>query len=465
MVPYRRHMASMCSLALCCAVLLAGCAEDRPYTAPGFAFLTSYKAQRSGVPVLLNNAEWWRGLNEPVLNQLIALALRDNLSLAVTRERVVQARAEAQTVAPAFSLSPAANAYIENDSGGSPVATGTAELGFGWMLDPWGGKRSERKAAAARIDIAAAEVDAGQLLLLYNLANAYVDLRYRQQLIALQQRELAGWQSTLRITKELAKADAATQLEIKRSQAHVAEIQAQLPGLKADAAMKQNEIAVLAGFAPGQLPVDLSALRSQPAAKMSASVGIPADLLRNRPDLRLAERSYYAALQDIGVAQAARYPQVSLVGAISLNALESRGTNSDYYFGPSLQVPNPVSSEAKARVSARESLARQAYTSWKASVMQAILEVENALLDYKATSESLSASSRAVTLYSEARGMTDEVFRSGSATLSDMIDADQEVSSAKKSLAFARYRQALSFIALNVRLGSGHAAQRIAGAP
>ncbi len=460
MALYRRHRVFLRNVALCSIPILAACTQNGAYVAPSFPFFQSYKAEKSGVPVLLSNAEWWRGLNEPVLNELVDLALRDNLSLTLSRERVVQARAEAHMISPLFGFTPSASAYAtrDDDLGKGIVGSGSAALGFSWMLDPWGGKSAERKAAAARIDIAGAEVDAGQLLVLYNLANAYVDLRYRQQLIILQEQDLAGRQRILRLTRDMQQSDAATKLEITRSKARVAEIQAQLPGLKADEAMKRNEIAVLVGFAPGELPVNLAFNNRQPAAKMAANIGIPADLLRNRPDLRLAERSYYAAVQDIGVAQAARYPQVSLMGAISLNTLSSGGDTVESYFGPSLKFPDLASSAPQATVSARESAARQAYTSWKDAVLQAILEVENALIDYNGAAESLAASHRAVRLFGEARDMMDEVFRGGNTTLSELIDADQEVTAAKKALALAQYRKTLSFVALNVGLGSGHSA-------
>ncbi len=455
-----RRGASLCSAILCAAVMLAACAPQTPYKGPQFPFMPGYRAAQTGAPVLLSNAAWWQQLNDPVLNQLIDLALRDSLSLEVAKARVVQSRAELRGVAGGVSLVPSIEAQIAGTDTTEAVGSGNAELGLSWMLDPYGAKREERKAAGARLEVADAEVDAAQLLVLFNLANAYVDLRYRQRLVALRQQELQSRQRTLALTRQMAEANSATRMETTRSAARVAEIQAQLPGLQAAVVIKQNEIAVLAGHAPGTLPVDLAGgghQPGQPAPEMSPDVGIPADLLRNRPDIRIAERRYYAALADVGVARAALYPRLSLTGAITLNAFEAGRGGASYFFGPTVQFPSFPNGSAKAGVEARHAVVRQAHAIWQATVLNAILEVENALVDYKGVSDSLHAAGRAARLYAEARDLTDEVFRRGDATLGDLIDAEQAVSTAQNALADARYRRGLSFVALNVRLGSGHA--------
>lgn len=453
-----RRAASLSAL-LCAAVTLAACAPGASYKGPQFPFMPGYRAAEAGAPVLLSNAAWWQRLNDPVLNQLIDLALRDSLSLVLAKERVVQSRAELRAVPGGVGLEPSIGLQAEGSDTTDPAASGTARLGLSWMLDPYGAKRAERNAAGAQLEVADAEVDAAQLLVLFNITNAYVDLRYRQRLLALLQQELQSRQQTLALTRQMADASSATRLDTTRSAARVAEIQAQLPGVQAAVVMKLNEIAVLAGHAPGTLPLDLSS-GGQPVPDLSPDVGIPADLLRNRPDIRIAERRYYAALAAVGVARAGLYPRLSLTGAITLNAFEAGQGGASYFFGPTVQFPSLPMGSARAGVEARSAGARQAHAAWQATVLTAILEVENALVDYKGVSDSLNAASRAARLYGEARDLTDEVFRRGDATLGDLIDAEQAVAGAQNALADARYRRALSFIALNVRLGSGHAAGR-----
>jgi len=457
--------ASLRGMALFAMAVLMGCAPGKPYEGPRFPFMSSYRAAHSGAPVLLSNAEWWKRFKDPVLDQVVTLALKDNLSLAIARERVIEARAELRQVPGAAVLSPSVGVTAEGTGSSGPDGTGTARLGLSWMLDPYGAKREQLKAAGARAEAADAERDAAQLLVLYNVANAYVDLRYRQRVLQLRRQELDSRQQTLALTRRMAEANSATRLDTTRSQARVAEIQSQLPELEAAITAKKNEIAVLSGAAPGTLPINLDAGGGQPRPDLAPDMGIPADLLRNRPDIKIAERRYYAALSDIGVAQARLYPSLSLTGEITLNALKGGRSGSEYFFGPTISFPSLPTGSTRAAVDARISQAKQAHATWKSTVLTAILEVENALLDYRAVSESLQAASRATKLYSEARDLTQEVFRREDATLGDLIDAEQAVAQSQDALAEARLRQAQSFVALNVRLGSGNSAGLGGAAP
>ena len=440
---------------------LAGCATDRPYLAPGFPFLPGYARAQDVPPVLLSNTAWWQGLDDPVLDRLITLALTDSLSLSVARERVTEARAARGTVPGAAVLSPSATARVSGTGNSGPVVQETLQLGLAWMLDPYGARRQELRAADARIDMREAEVDAARLLVLFNMANAYTDLRYRQRLLSLARAELDSRQQTLALTRRLAAAESATRLDIVRSEARVAEIRAGLPDQEAAVTAKLNEIAVLAGTAPGTLPADLLAALThgpQPRPGLSPQVGIPADLLRNRPDIRIAERRYYAAVAQIGVAEASQYPSLSLTGTISLDALNGGARSVGYFFGPLLQFPSLPLDGAQAQVEIRQAQARQEHEAWKSTVLIAVLEVENALVAYQAVTAGTQSSAQAARLYREALDLTREVFERGEATLGDLIDAQEAVSGADRALAGMALRHAQSFIALNVRLGAGNAA-------
>lgn len=452
----------------CAAVLatgLAGCTADGAYQAPSFAFLSAWRAPApgpAGAPVLLKNEEWWLRLGDPALNRLVVLALADSPTLERARERVVEAHAARREVPLAATINASAGVQLEGRGNNDPDTTGTGRIGPVWLLDIWGGRRAQIRAALARAEAAEAERDAAQLLLLSNLGEAYVDLRLQQRLLSLRLQELRVREQTLATTRTMIAASAATRLEALRSEARVETIRADLPGLRARIAGLRNQIAVLAGAAPGALPADLAATLSragpQPRPDLGPDVGIPADLLRNRPDLRIAERGYYAALADVGVARAALYPRLSLSGAITFNALERSGSGTNYYFGPSLQLPAIPGGPAYAAVDAQQSRARQALTDWRATVLEALLEVENALLDYSAVSGSIQAAQRAARLHGEALDLTRAVFERQNATLTDLIEAEQARAEADRTLAEALARQARSFIALNVALGSGHGA-------
>lgn len=444
------------ALAATLFVGLAGCESTAPYAAPVFPFQRAFSAADRASPVLLSNANWWMRFNDPVLDSLIDRALTGNMSLEAARERVVQSRAELATIPGAVSLSPDAQLVTQGGSGGTQANIGSGNLGFTWLIDPYGGKRAQVRAADARALAAGAEVNAAQLLVIQNLANAYVDLRYNQRLLTLRSQDLAARRKTLALTQSFFDADSATKLDIVRSQAVVSDIEGQVPGLKAAIAAKKAEIAVLVGMAPGTLSTDLDKGSALPRPRMVADVGIPADLLRNRPDIQIAERLYYAALQDIGAAKAQRYPSLSLGGAISLNS-ERGQTSTGYFFGPAVQFPDVLSKAPRAAVDARESLARQAHTNWKSTVLQGILEVESSLLTYSAAATAVSSSDRTVRLYQEAVDLTRDLIERDGATLSDLIDAESSSAIAKATLAENQRQQARAFVALNIALGSGNA--------
>ena len=452
---------SLCSMVLTCALVLSACApQGDGYLKPGFSFLSKYKAGPATKSVLLENAAWWRKLGDPVLNDLIALALRDSISLKLARERVVAARAERAAVPAQWMLTSNASARGEGVGSDGPVLSGPVELGLTWMLDPWGARRDQLRAAGARIEVAETEVGAARLLLIYNIALAHVDLRYRQRLLALAQRDLARASQTLRETQFMRDAGQTTRIDVMRARARAAALQAELPTLRAGILGRINELSVLTGYAPGQLPGGLGQAlgkaTGQPRPKMPSEIGIPADLLRNRPDIHVAERRYYAAVTDIGVARSELYPRLSLTGLISLNMLGPASNRPEYFFGPSVVFPAIPTKSTRARVALRESLARQAHETWRSTVLEAIVEVENALLEYAAVGTSLSAATRAARLYRETERLTRNVVQSGEATVTELIDVQREVTEADRRVADLIQQRARGFVEINVRLGAGH---------
>ncbi len=451
---WRTAPRTFCFMALVIGV--AGCAEPGRYDQPGFPFLKSYAAAPQGNPVLLSNAAWWHRFKDPVLDALIQQALSGSLSLEAARERVTEANAALRQIPGAAALSPDASLKSVGANGNPARGVAEGNLAFTWLLDPLGGRREELNSAGARIEVAAAEVNAAQLLLLFNLANAYVDLRFQQRLLVLRYQDLASRRQTLALTQTFFDANSATRLDLVRAEAVLAEIEGQIPGLQAAIQAKKAEIAVLVGVAPGTLAINLDQGGGQPRARLSSEVGIPADLLRNRPDIFIAERLYYAAVADIGAARADLYPKLSLGGAISLRSIKGN-SSTEYFFGPTLQFPSLLSKAPRAAVEAGESRARQAHTTWKATVLQAILEVESALVTYSASVSAVNSSEKTVRLYREVVDLTRDLIDKDGATLRDLVDAETSIAAANTTLAENLRQMGRNFVALNVNLGSGNA--------
>lgn len=444
------------------ALLLMSCAPSDPYAPPTFPFLGRYHGAVQGSAVLLQNNDWWLGLRDPVLNRLVATALAGSPTLGQARARVAGAEAAFDGTPGLINLSTTLTATGSGLYGVAPTQSSTAQPSLGWLFDPYGAHRAQKNAARAGIEVAEAEVGAARLLLLYNLGNAYVELRYRQTLLTLQDQEMQSRRQTLAMTQTMAEVRDATRLDIARSSARVADLEAQRPGLIAAIKAKANEIAVLAGYAPGSLPADLARAVDRPAAQprpaLSPDVGIPADILRNRPDIQIAERQYYVALQGLTQAEAALYPKLSLIGTLTLDRAASGKTATSYVFGPQVQLPAIPGKAAKAGVSQARANIGAAHANWQATVLTALLEVENAMLDYQAAATSQHSADKAARLYTEALDLTRKVFSQGDATLSDLIDADQARAQSRQVQAQTLFQRGQSFVALNVRLGAGNSA-------
>lgn len=441
---------------LATSVAVSACAPDGAYRAPTFPFLASYAGAGKGAPVLVANRAWWEGFKDPVLNRLVERALAGNLSLELARERVIEARAAAGLIGDEVSITSEAELTRQKALGGDAFTRREASLGLTWMLDPWGARRERARAARARIDASDAELDAARLLVLYNIANVYVDLRYQQRALIVRQQEAAARRQTLALTRTLLERNSATRLDVVAAEARLAETEATIPTLRAAVKAHQYQIAALLGMQPGTLDIDLGSGARQPRPTLSPQVGIPADLLRNRPDIRIAERLYYAALADLGAAEADLYPKLSLGGAITL-ASAGGAEGAEYVFGPALTLPALPGSDRKATVAVRDSRVRQALTTWKTTVLAGVVEVESALVDYAGSAQAVTASQRAVRLYRDAAELTRDLVNRDGATLRDLAVAEEEIADADLALAENLRRHARGFIEINVNLGAGHA--------
>lgn len=442
-----------------CVALLCSCSQIPDFTSPSFPFQDRYTGQKTAAPVVLENSAWWRRFEDPVLSQLVASALTANLDLALARERVIEASARARSIEKGFRSSATIGTEVQGGSQpNDPVVRTDADASLTWLFDPYGGRKAQHLAARARIDAADAELDAARLLMISSLVSTYIELRFIETSLALRHKEQRARRRSLGLVRELFAAETATRLDVLQSEALLAETQTVIPGLEAQKAARVNEIAVLLGQAPGSLTLPPGRTGKQLKVPDGAKLGVPADLVRNRPDIRINERLYYAAISDIGAARAALYPSLSLTGTISIAAFEGNEINT-YGFGPSLTLPALPNGPRKAAVEVAESRARQAHSSWKLSVLNAIGAVETALSDYHANYRVMVAARRSVQLYERTVTLTRELLLNEAATVTDLLDAERRVAEVRITLSAAERDLAQSFAALNVALGSGNRAQ------
>lgn len=203
-------------------LLLSACLAHTPETPQCFDFRAHYAGAPGRAAILLDNVVWWRGLNDPVFTALGRRALTENLDIRHAAERVEEARTAARAAMPATTLSPSAQTGAQTTNN----ASAGANISLAWLLDPWGGRRAQARAAQE-------ELAAARLIMLDNLGLAYIDLRYRQRLLALGEEDLRLRRRVLSTTRDLAARDRATQVETSRAAARVAAQEGALPQLRA----------------------------------------------------------------------------------------------------------------------------------------------------------------------------------------------------------------------------------------
>lgn len=394
---------------------------------------------------------WWRAFQDPVLDQLVERALSESLSLAQAQQRIYEAEAAARRDGMRFDVS--TNLSVTSVFDGPDTAGISAGLG----LDVFGGRQRRAEAALARLEAAQAGAEDATRLLMSELVLAYVQLRFSQQSILLRQKDLRSRRRTLRDISTLVDSGAATRLDRLRAQALVAETEARLPQLTADVARQRNRITTLLARPAGTLGVDLAHSGRQPAPAGLTAPGVPADLLRRRPDIRQAERLYAAAISEIGAAEAARFPSLSLNGDITSplgGGAEVRSLSAG------IVLPLLQQRELAGQADVARARANQAYLQWRLSVLTAVEEVENALAAIGASGQAVRAARKVVRFNEEALVLSRQLLdTSGQITVLDLLDRERAVSAAREELARALRDYAADYIALNISLGLGIAPQ------
>ena len=215
-------------------------------------------------------------------------------------------------------------------------------------------------------------MNVARLSLLQAVASAYIDVRYYQERIALARQNLNSRNETLDLTRLQLEAGAASRLDVVQAEGLVNSTIAEIPALETAFRRAAHRVATLLGMPASALLPELQRGARQPVARFSAKAGIPADLIRNRPDIVAAERQLAAAVAQIGVAEAQLYPSITLGGSITPSYSRAGGTSASllsWNFGPGISLPIFDGGQLKANVTAAESTARETYLAWKQTVL------------------------------------------------------------------------------------------------
>lgn len=470
---------------LACVPLVAGCAVGPDYAGPPTTiaganpqFVRGGQDIRAEAPAL---HAWWTSLNDPTLNQLEQRALTASPTIAVARARLRQARAtlrldEAQQLPSAGAMAVLAHAELPDVefSGERPGGSGAPDptvlelgsvdffnLGFdaSWELDLFGGRRRTVEASIAAVQAAEANIADVQVQLTADVAQTYINLRDRQAQLALSRRAAQMQAEMLALTRQRFEHGVASALDVERLQTQLNAAEAQIVPVEADIEALKHALALLAGEQPGGLDQMLDAPAAIPLVPAEVRVGDPTALLKRRPDIRAAERQLASRTARIGVAEASRFPRLSLFGLIglggtSLNSLGDLDRLSAIAM-PQLQWQFLDFGRGAARVEQAESARDEAEARYHEVVLAALRDAEDALSRFGHRRRSLIALAHVRSSAARAATLMQQRYQSGTATLIDALDAERQRVSAEQNITNATAALANDYVALHKALGLG----------
>lgn len=410
-------------------------------------------------------SRWWQVFEDPLLSGLVDRALRANLDLAGAQARLREARARHAVSAagrlPGVGASATANRMGASDTlgGGGTRNTFHAGLDASWELDVFGGVRRGIEAAEADVQASEATLQATRVSLASEVALNYVELRAYQLRLKIARDNLASQTETLQLTEWRAQAGLVSRQDVDQARTNVEQTRAQIPALESGRAAAEHRLAVLLGQAPGSLHAQLAGGGGLPQAPASIAVGIPADTLRQRPDVRAAERTLAAETARLGVAEAARYPAVQLSGSIGVEALTFGGLGDGgagaYSLLAGLTAPIFNAGRLRAQVDGQDAVRERAQAAYEASVLAALEEVENALAALLHTREREQALANGLDAARSAAELAHGRYSAGLIDFQSVLDTDRSVLALQDSLASTRADGLFALIRLYKALGGG----------
>ena len=497
----RQHQGNVVLTAL--AAALSACTLGPSYHRPAVPTPQTWSgtASDSAAHFEVTNAPlaaWWREFHDPELDRLVTAALRDNLDIRAAAARIVQAREQRNETAA--GLLPTLNAKAEAERYGIPRAireqlngaesslekggtlpAGTTlppvpsyldlyQLGFdaSWELDLFGGTRRAVEAANAQTQAAVAERRAAVVSVLAELGNDYAQLRATQARLAVTERSVSIEQGLLDLTQSQHMAGLASDVDVAQAQTQLASTRAGLPPLQQQVLASIHAIAVLVGQLPESLETELGVVGPVPASPPEVPIGLPSTVLTQRPDIAQAERTLAAATAQIGVSQAARFPNVSLTGSAALTSIELdrllRASNLYYSLGGSFTAPLFDAGRLAAAHRAAIAAAQVAQLQYQKTVLQAFAETEDALRGYDADLAQLKDLETARDASRRALERATDLFERGIASYLQVLTADQSLAALEGQLAQAEGARVQALVALYKALGGGWQVTEVAAA-
>lgn len=446
-------------------VFLGGCTVGPNYRPPSTTMPAGWKIPPSTQASLPTAASapidrWWSTFDDPELDSLIARAIQFNLDLEAATERIRQSRASLEIAQAGLLPTATGNgSYTYSGTGQSkPQQLWQAGLDAAWEIDIFGGVRRSVESATDTLQASFENRRDVLVTLLGEVATDYIAVRGLQQEIIIAQQNLDVQTRNVGVTREKKRLGTGTELDVVQAQQLVASTAASVSNFQSQEMQAVYALSILLGSSPTTLDEELATPHALPAPLMPVEISVPSELLRRRPDIRLAERQLGAATAQIGVAVAQLFPTFSLTGSGSVQAANFAGLgsihNSIWSLGPSVSWPiyEPA---VWSNVKLQNALQEQAFTAYKQTVLNALLDVQNALVAYVKEQERRQALSSAVDLAQRSLQLSKRRYQQGLTDFLAVLVAEQTLLSSQDSLVLSNQAIDTDLVALYKALGGG----------
>lgn len=462
---------------------LAGCTVGPDYRVPEVELPAGWsgsaapgESARPEAAATVELTRWWESFGDPTLETLVELADESNPQVAVARARVREARAaEVASGAGRYPAIGSDLAYSHQRMSGAGLIGGFLpepefdlyQAGFdaAWEIDVFGGRRRSVEAAHAAVEQADEGARDVRVELGAEVARSYVALRGAERRLVIADRNVESQRSSLALTEERFRAGLAGELDVTQSRSLLASTEAQRPRLVAERDRAVHRLGVLVGRPPEALRELLAGHGDIPAATDAGAlarrvpVGLPSDLLRRRPDVRRAERGLAEASARVGVATADLFPKLSLTGSLGLESISASeffdAASRAYSIGPTLRWPIFEGGRIRAQIEAADAREEAALALYRAAVLAALEDVENALSSFARERERHAKLVDAAAASRRSVELARDLYQNGLGSFLQVLDAERTLYAAEDAVVLSDGAVAIDLVALFKALGGG----------
>lgn len=451
-------------------MLLGGCIVGPDYEAPSPELTEAWSTQSDALHGEVDlPLAWWGIFEDPLLENYIHRAVENNLTLEAAEANILGARALRAESRSAFfptldtdfgrSRTQSSGTTSNTFSAGTRRTIYDGGLDTSWELDLFGGLRRAARASEARLDGAMADRDAVLLGVIAEVARTYFDVLGLQKRIAIIGQNIALQERTFGLVEDLFAAGEATEFDVSRARAQWQLTRSRLPDLEAEMKAGVFRLSILLGELPEALLEDFDSAPPLPASPAAVPTGIRSEVLRRRPDIRVAERELAAATEDIGVQVAELFPKFFLTGSIGRASSAfsdlSDSLSDTFSFAQLLEWSLYRGGAIRARIDLEKAEAAGAAARYEQAVLDALGDVESALTRYV---EKLATRDRLKLAFDSQQQSTELaqlLFNGGETDFLAVLDAERELIDIEDSLVVSETDALLNLVTLYAALGGG----------